>query len=217
MELNKSAVRMRRGHGAGRAATSSRCCRTTRSNRFRHLGGRALYSSTKGTDFTVIELNSSKPVEDYLNETERIVQATFPDESRRRQVEDGVWEITLLQQDFFGVKFSPSTKLRVQNREGELTIQVTDLDLSDLPQEIRVPAEIKVEGRMTPRKKKATSKIVHLSGKCQISLDVDVPFPYSTFPMLRETVEALLGSVIGRLEESLKRSLPQDYAKWTKT
>ena len=163
-----------------------------------------------------MELNSSRPVLAYLEQVERIVQVTFPDESRRKRLEDGVLEVTLLQQDFFGVKFSPSARLRVWNDAGVLGIRVSDIDLSDLPDEIRVPATLKVEGRLGHSKKTASSKIAKLSGEVEISLDVDVPFPYSSFPLLRETVEAILGGVIGRLEGSLKSSLPRDYAEWTR-
>ena len=205
------------GRGPTRFHVSSRLVGTnSRRPSPRQIACEAFYSAKRDTEFTVVELNSSRPVVAYLEQVERIVQVTFPDESRRKRLEDGVWEVTLLQQDFFGVKFSPSARLRVWNDAGVLGIRVSDIDLSDLPDEIRVPATLKVEGRLGHSKKAASSKIAKLGGEVEISLDVDVPFPYSSFPLLRETVEAILGGVIGRLEGSLKSSLPRDYAEWTR-
>ncbi|QDZ22396.1 hypothetical protein A3770_07p49140 [Chloropicon primus] len=177
----------------------------------------ALYTSARDTEFTMVELNSGRTVDAYLQQVDRIVYATFPDESRRRLLEEGKWEVTLLEQDFFGVKFAPRAVLRVWNEGGQLGIQVSDIDLSDLPDEIRVPAELKVDGRLRSSKRTPASKVNKLRGMVKMSLGVEVPFPYSTFPLLRETVEAILGGVISRLEESLKRSLPQDFAKWARS
>ena len=107
--------------------------------------------------------------------------------------------------------------LRVYNSNGELRIEVSELDLSDLPAEIsNVPAEILVQGSMAPVRKTKSSRIVKLEGSVRISLDVDVPPPYSTFPLVKETTELILSGTIERLEKSLKQNLPRDYSTWTR-
>ena len=88
--------------------------------------------------------------------------------------------------------------------------------MSDLPEEIRVPATLTVNGRLKPKRKSPTAKVVRLGGSVTIALDVNVPAPYSTFPLLKETVEGILSAVIGRLEQSLKTKLPGDYQKWSR-
>lgn len=184
----------------------------------RTIVGEAVYSSAKDTTFTIVELSAKKElaVQEYLRKSERIVEVTFPDASRRRKIDTDKWEVTLLQQNFFGVEFCPCAELKVWNKEGVLRIQVSDLDLSDLPPEIQVPAKILVEGSMSPHKKSASSKIVNLKGQVKISLDVDVPEPYSSFPLVKDTIETILTGVITRLEESLRSRLPGDYTRWTR-
>ena len=123
----------------------------------------------------------------------------------------------MINKNFFGVEFQPSAVLKVYNENGELRIQVSELDLSDLPTEISgVPAKLLVEGSMAPRRKTQSSRIVKLEGSVKISLDVDVPPPYSTFPLLKETIELILSGVVERLEGSLKQNLPRDYSMWTR-
>ena len=211
--------RAKAGTGAG-AGAGAGALRRLDSHWRRRVGTlttcEALYSSSRETSFTLIELNKSRPVEQYLKDTFRIVEVTFPDAERRENLSAEKWRVTLLEQTFFGVHFSPSAVLRVWNEEGKLKIQVSELDLSDLPEEIRVPAVITVNGNMAPKRKTKESRVVPLNGQVEISLDVDVPYPFSTFPLLRETVETILGGVVMRLEQSLKRNLPQDYTKWTR-
>ena len=68
----------------------------------------AVYSSSRATQFTIVELSKSEDlsVEEYLLDAERIVAVTFPGASRRRQLEQGKWEVTLLQQVSFQTFFT---------------------------------------------------------------------------------------------------------------
>lgn len=200
------------------AASTSRCnpCCSTNTSKRQHTIARALYKSSRDTKFQIIETPKRHGVREYLQNVERIVDVTFPERDRRRAIGEGKWEITMLEQNFFGVVFAPSCDLRVWNtEEGKLKIEVRNIDLSDLPKEIQVPADIIVSGWMDANKREG-SRIAHLVGEVQISLDVDVPFPYSSFPGLKETIETILSGVIGRLEGSLKRNLPMDYYSWAR-
>lgn len=193
-------------------------------SRHHHTGApstrtRAVYQSARNTEFQIVELRpKQRPISQYLEQVDRIVDVTFPDEDRRAPVGDGEWDITMLEQNFFGVHFAPTCRLRVwhDDAEAKLHVEVSELDLSTLPPELQVPADIKVEGWMTPAARREGSRLIKVNGQVAISLDVDVPSQYA-YPGTREVIEAILGGVLARLENSLQRNLPMDYNRWVRS
>jgi len=103
------------------------------------MTGGQTFSAAENTMLTVQEIDG-RDLKEYLTEVERVVNMTFPDQSRRKRIDDNTWKVQMLQQDLVGVRFQPKTTLKVfYDEETGLNIDVTDLELGLPPEFIVFP------------------------------------------------------------------------------
>jgi len=161
----------------------------------------------------------------YLQNVERVVYMTFPDESRRNLIEDGKWRVSLLPQQFFWITFTAHTTLSAWvNQEDALCIQVGDLQLDGAPPELDLNNKLllTLNGKMfssssgpssASAPNRATSKCT-IRGSVGMTLEADVPQVFLATPGLDQVSITIMEAVIKRMEQSLKQGLVQDYRAW---
>eukprot|EP00465_Bigelowiella_longifila_P007570 CAMPEP_0185262928 /NCGR_PEP_ID=MMETSP1359-20130426/10941_1 /TAXON_ID=552665 /ORGANISM="Bigelowiella longifila, Strain CCMP242" /LENGTH=200 /DNA_ID=CAMNT_0027849999 /DNA_START=332 /DNA_END=934 /DNA_ORIENTATION=+ len=171
------------------------------------------FEAAESTMLTIQE-REGYSVEDYLEQVERIVHMTFPDENRRTKIDPNTWQVRLLTQEFVGVQFRPMTQLKVFYDEKGLHITVSELDL-DMPPQFQVDSPLlKVEGILKTATRLPRNKVI-LRGSVKMTLTTDLPAPFMAIPGVQNVAEAVMKRIITQLKQSLEAGLAKDYEQWT--
>eukprot|EP00468_Gymnochlora_sp_CCMP2014_P000882 CAMPEP_0167740970 /NCGR_PEP_ID=MMETSP0110_2-20121227/593_1 /TAXON_ID=629695 /ORGANISM="Gymnochlora sp., Strain CCMP2014" /LENGTH=182 /DNA_ID=CAMNT_0007624963 /DNA_START=226 /DNA_END=774 /DNA_ORIENTATION=+ len=177
------------------------------------MTGGQTFSAAENTMLTVQEIDG-RDLKEYLTEVERVVNMTFPDQSRRKRIDDNTWKVQMLQQDLVGVRFQPKTTLKVfYDEETGLNIDVTDLELGLPPEFIVFPPNIEVKGTLRPAAKLPRNKII-LRGQVSMALTAALPPQLMLIPGVQGVCEAILGRILKQLRSSLEDNIATDYAAW---
>ena len=139
----------------------------------------------------------------YISDGERIVNVTFPDESRRTKLDDTTWQVQLLPFQFMQYRATVVTTLTLEPVGGELRLSSTDLRIQGLPDEFGVNGKVwlAMDGALKPARTR-TSGGRKVLGKLTVNLTADVNEMVALVPGLDDAVNLINDTIAG------------DYAKW---
>ncbi|XP_024401138.1 uncharacterized protein [Physcomitrium patens] len=162
----------------------------------------------------------SIPPEDYLKETERIVNVTFPDSARIKYLGDEVWQARLLTITFFDFSATPYTDVRVVHDNGVLIIDSNKLvlDVTGLPRQfLNLDLQLALHGelRVIPRSTTGSDQW-DFGGWVDISVGVNLPVPLSLIPtgLLTAVGDQVVDRILGAMEGALLQGIIDDYNAW---
>ncbi|KAG0586299.1 hypothetical protein KC19_2G080800 [Ceratodon purpureus] len=167
---------------------------------------------------------NSLPPGEYLKETERIVNVTFPDSARIKYLGDSVWQARLLTITFFQFSATPSTDVRVVHENGVLIIDSTRLilDVTGLPEQFRnmnLQFTLHGELRVYPRTNGSPTSAPRMwdfGGWVNISVGANLPLPLSLIPerLLTGVGNQVVARILGAMEGALLQGIIDDYNAW---
>ena len=107
----------------------------------------------------------------YISDGERIVNVTFPDESRRTKLDDTTWQVQLLPFQFMQYRATVVTTLTLEPVGGELRLSSTDLRIQGLPDEFGVNGKVwlAMDGALKPARTRTSGGRTVL-GKLTVNL-----------------------------------------------
>ena len=151
----------------------------------------------------------------YISDGERIVNVTFPDESRRTKLDDTTWQVQLLPFQFMQYRATVVTTLTLEPVGGELRLSSTDLRIQGLPDEFGVNGKVwlAMDGALKPARTR-TSAGRKVLGKLTVNLTADVNEMVALVPGLDDAVNLINDTVIANLQGSINDTIAGDYAKW---
>lgn len=162
--------------------------------------------------------NTEHPVNAYLQEVERVVYVTFPDEKRRSLIEEGKWRVELLPYQFFWIQFQAVNTIQAWAEPECMRIKITDLRLEGTPPELDLNRKLlfNLDGELKVIRPKsgASGLPCRLAGKVQMQLSADVPDAFMFAPGLDQVSQSLMDTVLENLEGALVKNLLKDYQVW---
>lgn len=176
------------------------------------------YSASRSLRLQLRELRGApsggaSPLASYLNETERVVTLSFPDEERRRRLDKQNWRVRLLPIELLWLRAGVECTLRAWTEAGSGVLQVSgrEVQLSGLPDDVLELAgslQLRVDGTL-----RAAGPSL-LVGSVRLRIAVIVPTVLAIVPGVDAVVDAILSAVLQRIEDSIRSRLPADYALW---
>lgn len=164
---------------------------------------------------------NSLPPGEYLKQTERIVNVTFPDSARIKYLGDQVWQARLLTITFFQFSATPFTDVRVIHENGVLIIDSTRLilDVTGLPEQFRnMDLQFTLHGelRVLPRTNGSPSSVWDFGGWVNIGVGANLPIPLSLIPerLLTGVGNQVVERTLGAMEGALLQGIIDDYNAW---
>jgi len=156
---------------------------------------------------------------EYLKETERIVNVTFPDSARIQYLGDDVWQARLMTITFFNFSATPFTDVRVVHDNGVLIIdsQRLILDVTGLPEQFRnMDLQLNLHGELRVFPRKESSVTWDFGGWVNIGVAVNLPLPLSLIPsnLLTSVGDQVVERVLGAMEGALLQGIINDYNAW---
>ncbi|MFM7405444.1 MAG: DUF1997 domain-containing protein [Cuspidothrix sp.] len=154
----------------------------------------------------------SIPIQHYLRQPQRLVNALV-DNSRIQQLSDEVFRLKMRPLSFMSLSIQPTVDMRVW-ADTSGTIYLRSLDCEILGFEyINQRFSLNLKGYLSPVQ---LSSGMHLQGKADLEVLVDIPQPFSFTPksILETTGNGLLKSVLLTVKQRLLHHLLADYRHW---
>ncbi len=154
----------------------------------------------------------SIPIHHYLRQPQRLVNA-LADNSRIEQLSEEVFRLKMRPLSFMSLSIQPTVDMRVW-ADGCGTIYLRSLGCEILGFEyINQRFALNLKGHLSPVQ---LSSGMHLQGKADLEVLVDIPQPFSFTPksILETTGNGLLKSVLLTIKQRLLHHLLADYRHW---
>ncbi|NES21885.1 MAG: DUF1997 domain-containing protein [Symploca sp. SIO3E6] len=157
-------------------------------------------------------LEQPVPIQHYLRQPQRLVSA-IADPSLVKQLSQDCFRLRMRPLHFMSLSFQPIVDLQVwADAAGTVHLTSVGCEIKGLDY-INQRFALKLQGRLYPIRRKG---VTLLTGKADLQVNVDVPFPFSLTPapVLETTGNGLLKSVLARIKGKLMHQLVLDYRQW---
>ena len=157
-------------------------------------------------------LEQPVPIQHYLRQPQRLVSA-IADPSLITQLSHDCFRLKMRPLHFMSLSFQPIVDLKVwADAAGTVHLTSVGCHIKGLDY-INQRFALKLQGRLYPIRKQG---VTLLKGKADLKVKVDVPFPLSLTPapVLENTGNSLLKSVLARIKKKLMHQLLLDYRQW---
>ncbi|WVZ55628.1 hypothetical protein U9M48_006266 [Paspalum notatum var. saurae] len=186
------------------------------------------FSYKFNTDIPMSETQGAS-IDEYLQNSPRIVGAVFPDQRKRRKLNDEEWSVQLLPIQFLFLSASPVIVMRFVRKSGGkeyppnvpvhatslLLMEVTDykltgLDSSSMPSHLALT----VRGLMYPQREGRKS----LRGHVEMTVGFNLPPVLALVPesIIRGVGETVLRQMAEQMKQDFDTGLAADFKKYTR-
>lgn len=162
--------------------------------------------------------NEAIPIEHYLRQPQRLVQAIT--DPRRIEVQgEGVYRLSLRPLQFFGISIEPTADLRVWSlADGTLRLESVACRVKG-PEYLSFVNDsfgMALQGTLTPQCQEAYTE---LQGQADLQIRLELPPPIRFMPasVLDRTGKTFLGGILGTIKHRIERQLVEDYRAWVAT
>lgn len=168
-------------------------------------------------------------IDEYLQNSPRIVGAVFPDQRKRRKINDEEWSVQLLPIQFLFLSASPVIVMRFVSKSGGkeyppnvpvhatslLLMEVTDYKLNGLDSNA-MPSHLAltVRGLMYPQRQREGRE--SLRGHVEMTVGFDLPPVLALVPesIIRGVGETVLRQMAEQMKQDLDTGLAADFKKY---
>lgn len=170
------------------------------------------FTASQSVDMTAPK--EAIPIQHYLRQPQRLVKALV-DSSRVEQLSEECFRLKMRPLAFMTLKIQPTVDLKVWTEpNGTVHLQSVACEIRGI-EYINQRFALNLEGYLSPCSLEGTS----LQGKADLSVQVDLPYPFSLTPkpILEATGNGLLKSVLLTIKQRLLHQLITDYRHWVHT
>ncbi|CAD6209754.1 unnamed protein product [Miscanthus lutarioriparius] len=186
------------------------------------------FSYKFSTDIPMSETQGAS-IDEYLQNSPRIVGAVFPDQRKRRKINDEEWSVQLLPIQFLFLSASPVIVMRFVSKSGGkeyppnvpvhatslLLMEVTDYKLNGLDSNA-MPSHLvlTVRGLMYPQRQREGRK--SLKGHVEMTVGFDLPPVLALVPesIIRGVGETVLRQMAEQMKQDFDTGLAADFKKY---
>lgn len=186
------------------------------------------FSHKFSTDIPMSETQGAS-IDEYLRNSPRIVGAVFPDQRKRRKINDEEWSVQLLPIRFLFLSASPVIVMRFVSKSGGkeyppnvpvhatslLLMEVTDYKLNGLDSNA-MPSHLAltVRGLMYPQRQREGRK--SLKGHVEMTVGFDLPPVLALVPasIIRGVGETVLRQMAEQMKQDMDTGLAADFNKY---
>ncbi|NER20399.1 MAG: DUF1997 domain-containing protein [Symploca sp. SIO1B1] len=168
------------------------------------------FCASQSVEIKVLE--QPVPIQHYLRQPQRLVSA-IADPKLIKQLSQDCFRLKMRPLHFMSLSFQPIVDLKVwADAAGTVHLTSVGCHIKGLDY-INQRFALNLQGKLYPIHKKG---ITILTGKADLKVNVDVPFPFSLTPapVLETTGNGLLKSVLARIKGKLMHQLLLDYRQW---
>ncbi|CAL4929261.1 unnamed protein product [Urochloa decumbens] len=185
-----------------------------------------IFSYKFNTDIPMSETQGAS-IDEYLQNSPRIVGAVFPDQHKRRKLNDEEWSVQLLPIQFLFLSASPVIVMRFARKSGGkeyppnvpvhatslLLMEVTDYKLNGLDSNA-IPSHLAltVRGLMYPQREGRKS----LKGHVEMTVGFNLPPVLAMVPesIIRGVGETVLRQMAEQMKQDFDSGLAADFKKY---
>ncbi|MEM8605063.1 MAG: DUF1997 domain-containing protein [Cyanobacteria bacterium P01_H01_bin.121] len=157
--------------------------------------------------------NAAVPLEHYLRQPKRLVQA-ITDPTRVRQLSETVYHLELRPLEFMTIRFRPAADLDVR-ADLDGTIHLKSLQCEVIGADfLQNSFELQLVGQLKPQ---AVGSATKLKGQAELDVTVNLPASLRVFPdaIVEPAGNAFLSSILLTIKYRLQHQLIQDYQRWS--
>ncbi|KAG0552638.1 hypothetical protein BDA96_01G524400 [Sorghum bicolor] len=187
------------------------------------------FSYKFSTDIPMSETQGAS-IDEYLQNSPRIVGAVFPDQRKRRKINDEEWSVQLLPIQFLFLSASPVIVMRFVSKSGgkeyppnvpvhatSLLLMETDYKLNGLDSNA-MPSHLAltVRGLMYPQRQREGRK--SLKGHVEMTVGFDLPPVLALVPesIIRGVGETVLRKMAEQMKQDMDTGLAADFKKYSR-